>query len=146
MTINGSFSFSSSNSYSVAITPTSASTTQINGAATLNGAAVVVEPALGKYSARTYTILTDTSGGLGGSSTFNPTVSIATSGLIMAPTLSYDADDVYLSIQGYFDTLTLASNATLNRRTLRQGSTASFSLAARCRRISRLWRPCRARR
>ena len=114
LTINGALAFSSSNSYAVEITPTDASKTQVNGAATLAGAAVVVTPALGKYSARTYTILTDTAGGLGGTNTFNSTVSVATSGLIVDPTLSYDAEDVYLSVAAYTNPLVLPANAPLN--------------------------------
>ena len=83
----------------------------MNGAATLAGATVAVTPALGSYGTRTYTILTDTLGGLGGANSFNPTVSVTTSGLILDPTLSYDADDVYLSIRAYTSTIALPPSA-----------------------------------
>jgi uncharacterized protein with beta-barrel porin domain len=113
LTVNGNLTMSAGSDYAIAISPTLASKTQVNGAATLGGATVVVTPLLGTYAPRKYTILTATDA-LGSGNIFSPTVTVTKSGVIADPTLSYDANDVYLLIDGYLNTLTLPANAPLN--------------------------------
>ncbi|MGO8738754.1 beta strand repeat-containing protein [Rhodoblastus sp.] len=115
LNVNGEVVFNSGATYAIEISPTAASKTAITGAATLGGATVAVTPELGSYSAHTYTILTATQAvGFGSTNTFNPTVTVTQSGLFADPTLTYDANDVYLSVQSYIKTLNLTPPATLN--------------------------------
>jgi uncharacterized protein with beta-barrel porin domain len=73
--------------------PTPANKTVITGTATLGGAHVGIASGSILGAGTRYTILTDTGGGLGGGNTFNPTVTY--NGYV--GTLSYDADDVFLT-------------------------------------------------
>jgi uncharacterized protein with beta-barrel porin domain len=116
LTVTGGLAFAPGSFYAVSITPTAASLTQFNGALALSGATVLVTPQLGKYSARTYQILTSSTP-LGAGNTFNPTVQVTRSGLIKSdPTLSYDANDVYLTVAPYTSTLDLPANSPWNAR------------------------------
>ncbi|WP_294538151.1 autotransporter domain-containing protein [uncultured Rhodoblastus sp.] len=116
LTITGGLSFAPGSFYAVAITPAAASMTQFNGFVALGGVTVLVTPQLGKYSARTYQILSS-SVALGAGNTFNPTVQVTRSGLIKSdPTLTYDANDVYLTVAPYISTLDLPANSPWNAR------------------------------
>ncbi len=90
--VTGSLVFQSAADYMININGTTYSKTAVmTGTATLGGANVEVG---GTVSTNTkYTILTDTGGGIGGANIFNPNVTYG----IYKGTLSYDADDVYLT-------------------------------------------------
>ena len=123
LTINGNLAMSSGTVYSVELSPTEASKTQVNGSATLGGATVQANANLqtsgfGSYSGKTYTILSATNA-LGAGNQFNPTVTFAETSaekIIVdgAASLSYDANDVYLSLPNYAVELALPSNAPVN--------------------------------
>lgn len=98
LTVSGNLTMNSSSFYAVQISPTQSARTQVNGTATLNGATVVVTPQLGTYAAHTYTILTATNAL---SDQFNSAVMVTRDGVISKPTLSYDANNAYLSVQAY---------------------------------------------
>jgi autotransporter-associated beta strand protein len=92
LTINGNLVFNAGSIYAVTVTPSAASSTTVNGAATLSGGTVRAVFGAGSYVPRSYNIL-HTSGGLTG--TF--------AGLIGLPAgfsaqLSYSATDVSLDL------------------------------------------------
>ena len=91
----GPLTFMPGSFYSIRITPTASDSTAVTGAASLGGATVKVTAGSGTYTPNTkYTILSAT-GGLGGT-TFNSTVESNLT--FLAPTLSYDTDDAYLTL------------------------------------------------
>ncbi|WP_371507482.1 autotransporter domain-containing protein [Bradyrhizobium sp. ORS 285] len=91
--VSGNLAFQSGAIYLVQVSPTTASTTNVSGTASLGGATVSVAFASGNYVAKTYTILT-ASGGVSGS--FAPIV--ATNSTTLTRSLSYDANNVYLNV------------------------------------------------
>jgi uncharacterized protein with beta-barrel porin domain len=120
LTINGNLTFNSGGNYAIEIASPYASMTQVNGTATLNnGASVTALPTeLGSAGARTYLILHATT--LSGS--FNPNVAISQADLTSSEhisitgsaSLSYDSNDVYLSMPSYVITLVAPANAPAN--------------------------------
>nr|WP_249802161.1 autotransporter domain-containing protein [Bradyrhizobium zhengyangense] len=93
LAVNGSLSFTAASSYLVQVSSSTASLTNVTGAATLGGA--TVSAIFGSSSVKKqYTILT-AAGGLGGS-TFNPAV-VSNMPTINA-TLSYVGNNVFLNI------------------------------------------------
>ena len=90
LNVAGSLTFSAASSYMVEISGAGSDLTRVTGVATLGGATVVVVPS--GPVARQYTILNAT-GGI--PDTFNPVVTGVSSNL--NPTLSYDANNVYLN-------------------------------------------------
>ncbi|HEX3708763.1 MAG TPA: autotransporter domain-containing protein, partial [Pseudolabrys sp.] len=123
LTISGNLTLSSGGVYKVEISPTTASNTLVGGIATLGGARVKVVADLGTYSPIVYTILTANSApGLGTTNTFNPTVT-ATNGGLTTAVLQYDDPstcgtvcNVYLSIQGFVNTLVVPAGANQNEQ------------------------------
>jgi uncharacterized protein with beta-barrel porin domain len=124
LTINGNLALSSGSTYVVEIASQQASKTQVNGSATLGGASVVAmlaTPQLGFHSSQTFTILTATNA-LGSGNVFNSVVTLPSVPVTSAEklviggpaTLSYDANDVFLSLPTFTVTLALPSNAPLN--------------------------------
>jgi uncharacterized protein YhjY with autotransporter beta-barrel domain len=93
LNITGSLVFASSAMYLDTISGGNASRTAVTGAATLGGASVQIASGSMITAGTKYTILTDTLGGIGGSNTFAGAVSYNG----QTGTLSYDADDVYLT-------------------------------------------------
>jgi uncharacterized protein YhjY with autotransporter beta-barrel domain len=91
--IVGALSLSVQADYLDTIGTSTASAAAITGTATLDNAVVTVATGSTVKAGTKYTILTDTSGGLGGSNTFNPSVTYSG----MVGTLSYAADDVFLT-------------------------------------------------
>ncbi|WP_294534478.1 hypothetical protein, partial [uncultured Rhodoblastus sp.] len=93
-TLTGNLTFSAGAAYLELIGNTVNSKTVVNGLATLGGAMVTIAPGSYAPNGVKYTILTDTSGGLGvGGNIFNPLVSYKG----VTGTLTYDANDVYLT-------------------------------------------------
>jgi fibronectin-binding autotransporter adhesin len=92
--VAGALGFLSGSAYTVNINPAGANDKIVaTGAATLSGGTVYVVPASGGYStANRYTILTAGGGVTGAFSSVTTTSNLA----FLTPTLSYDADDVYL--------------------------------------------------
>lgn len=95
ITLQGNLVLSAASTYLVEIAPTSADRTDVTGVAQLAGALRVVA-APGTYApGTTYTILTAT-GGIAG--TFDSVTSNLTSSAFMAPTVSYNADHVFVTL------------------------------------------------
>ncbi len=95
ITVSGDMTFAAPGVYVVEISPTAADRTNVTGAATLAGGSVQVEAATGTYTpGTTYTIL-NASGGVTG--TFAGLTSDFQS-VFLAPALSYDANNVFLTI------------------------------------------------
>lgn len=93
LTIVGPLSFASGSFYNVSISPTEHSRTDVRGVTTIAGGTVSVSAAQGSYTPGTrYTILTSTGGVRG---TFS---NLTTNYAFLAPSLSYDANDVYLTL------------------------------------------------
>jgi len=93
LSVVGSLAFQSAAVYLVTINGTSASSTGVTGTVVLGGAQVAIASGSSVISGIRYTILTDTGGGLGGGNAFDDQVSYGR----LRGTLSYDADDVYVS-------------------------------------------------
>ena len=96
LTIGGTLSFVPGASYVDTIVGTgNVSLASVNGAATLGGGSVVISPYSALQTGTPYTILTDTSGGLGiGGNTFS---AAPISFEHLTGSLSYSADDVFLT-------------------------------------------------
>lgn len=93
LTINGSLSLGQFSTLQIVATPAQASNVVVNGATTLSGNPVFVQASNGAFApATTYKILTSTRGISG---TFG---SVSTSSAFLTPTLSYDADDAYVTL------------------------------------------------
>ena len=92
LSITGSLVFTSAAAYMITINGASASKTVVTGPATAGGATVKVASGSQINFGQTYTILTAT-GGVSG--TFNPAVTFGA----LTGTLSYDADDVFLTFK-----------------------------------------------
>ena len=94
MNITGSLVFSSAAIYLDTISGAANSKAAVTGTAALGGAFVQIASGSTVTAGTKYTILTDTGGGLGGANIFNSNVTYG----IYKGTLSYDADDVYLTL------------------------------------------------
>jgi uncharacterized protein with beta-barrel porin domain len=106
LTITGSLIFSPTSFYNVQITPTSNSLTLISGTTTIQGGTVNVAAGSGTYAVTRYTILTSTGGRTG---TFS---GVTSNFAFLMPTLTYDANDVYLNISAGTGAV-VAANGTL---------------------------------
>jgi uncharacterized protein with beta-barrel porin domain len=95
LTLTDALTFASGSFYTVHISPSTNSFTQVNSTATLGGATVNAIFASGSYVAKQYTILTAT-GGVSG--TFASTVVNTNLPFAFKTSLSYDASDVYLKL------------------------------------------------
>jgi uncharacterized protein with beta-barrel porin domain len=108
-TVNGNLTFQPGSSYLVTLSPTQTSLTNVTGNVTINGGNVVLN-AQGFIKPQTNVPILTSTGTLTG--TFSPTVTLATGSLILIdPTLSFDAHDVFLSDKG--SAFVLAPGATL---------------------------------
>ena len=95
LTIVGPLAFAAGSFYNVAITPTANSRTDVVGTTTISGGTVRVIAGSGTYATDTrYTILTSTGGVAGTFSRATANSNFA----FLTPTLSYDANDVYLTV------------------------------------------------
>jgi len=102
LAITGPLVFGTGTIYNVRITPTASDSVTVAGTATLSGASVYVAAGKGLYTAGTRTILT--------ASALNGTFTGVTSNFaFLTPSLSYDANDVYLSFAGTPDYRTAAA-------------------------------------
>ena len=110
LTVAGNLSFTAASTYMIQVSPTTAGLTNVTGAATLDGASVRAVFLPGTYVNKQYTILTAT-GGLGGT-TFDPTV--LSNNPNLNATLSYDANNVFLSIN--LDFATPSGPLTVNQQ------------------------------
>ncbi len=92
MTLGGPLTFQPGSFYNVAITPTQNSFTRVTGATTITGGTVQVAAGAGTYAANTrYTILT--ANGVTGQF-----AGLTTNLAFLMPRLSYDANDVFLTV------------------------------------------------
>ncbi|SHL33729.1 Uncharacterized conserved protein, contains a C-terminal beta-barrel porin domain [Bradyrhizobium lablabi] len=94
MTVTGSLVLQAAATYLVQVNPTTASFTNVTGAATLNGATVSANYAAGSYISKRYTIVTAASGVNG------PFGALVTTGqpANLTSTLSYDINNAYLNL------------------------------------------------
>jgi uncharacterized protein with beta-barrel porin domain len=92
LNINGNLTFTAASTYLVEISSTGAARANVTGTATLAGAGVVTSFAGSSVVQHQYTSLNAT-GGISG--TFNPSVSNNLT--LLAPTLSYDANNAYVN-------------------------------------------------
>jgi uncharacterized protein with beta-barrel porin domain len=95
LSLVGSLVFQSAAVYLVTINGSSASYAAVTGTASLGGAQVSIASDSQVIPRQKYTILTDTGGGLGGSNSFAGSVDYGR----LRGTLSYDANDVYVTFQ-----------------------------------------------
>ncbi len=93
LSIVGNLAFQSGAIYLITINGTNASSANVTGLALLGGAQVSVASGSAVIAGHKYTILTDTGGGLGGGNVFANAVGYGA----LRGTLSYDADDVYVT-------------------------------------------------
>ena len=100
LTINGNLTFANGSYYAVSASPMTSTSVAVNGTATLTGATVLTNVTTGRYLVNRYTILS-ASGGLGGT-TFAGLQALSLPAGIQQ-TLSYDANDVYLTLTGLID-------------------------------------------
>jgi hypothetical protein len=107
LTITGNLVFQSAALYVVQVTPSSASSTNVSGTATLTGGVVKAQFASGGYLSKQYIILTAT-GGLGGTRFASLTNANLPAGF--ADSLSYSANSVFLNLTGAIDTTGLNQN------------------------------------
>ncbi|SDJ24781.1 MULTISPECIES: autotransporter outer membrane beta-barrel domain-containing protein [Bradyrhizobium] len=94
MTVTGSLVLQAAATYLVQINPTTASFTNVTGAASLGGASVSANFAAGSYISKRYTIVTAAGGRIG---TFGALVTTGQPAS-MNSTLSYDANNAYLNL------------------------------------------------
>ena len=113
MTITGNLQLLAGSTYQVTIAPTSNVKDARQRHRDARRRAVQVAPLAGTYGPHTYTILTDTGGTIDVGNSFAGSVT-STRGVLVDPVLSYDADDVYLTIQGVLFTLNVPANAPTN--------------------------------
>jgi uncharacterized protein with beta-barrel porin domain len=109
MTVAGNLAFQSGALYVVQLNPTSASSANVSGTATLTGGSVQAVLAPGSYVSRQYTIL-HADGGLGGS-TFSGVTLSGVSLPNFSTTLSYTPTDVLLNLTA----ATLGAGTSLNQ-------------------------------
>lgn len=97
LTIGGNYTQASNATLAIEVSPTAASQLVVNGSATLNGVlAVTYDP--GTYTARTYTLVSATSGVNG---TFSSVTSSGTANIgTLASAVTYGANDVELVLSG----------------------------------------------
>ena len=93
LSITGDLVFASAAVYLETISGANAGNTAVTGTATLGGASVQIASGSSVTVGTKYTILTDTGDTLGGANSFNPSVTYGA----YTGTLTYDADDVYLT-------------------------------------------------
>jgi fibronectin-binding autotransporter adhesin len=114
LNVNGTVAFASGSDFAVGLTSASSAKLTTTGAEALNGMLSVVS-ADGTYMfAQKVTVLT-ANGGVSGSFATQGTITAA-SGAVFKPTLSYDADDVYLEITLSKLSPALPTTATTNEK------------------------------
>ena len=131
LAITGNLSFSTGGAYSIALTPTTHSLTNVVGAVTINNNVTAeLTPHLGNYAASSFAILTAT-GALTG--TFDPTIAYTGSYKLNGATLTYNgsdgcpADDVCLSYQATLESLQLPPGASTNEQNVANGINDAIS-------------------
>ncbi|NPU13893.1 autotransporter domain-containing protein [Bradyrhizobium sp. 83002] len=123
LTIIGNLQFDAGSTYQVEVSPSTADRTNVTGTATLTGATVNAVALPGSFQRKTYTIINAT-GGLGGTefAGFNVTGSFSPA---RNPHLTYDLNNAYLVLDP--NTLTLASNASVNQANVANGLNRAVS-------------------
>ena len=96
LNVTGNVSFAPGSTFIITTAPTQHSQLAVGGTATLTGGAVqVLATGTGYAPSTQYTILTAAGGGLGGNNVF---ASITSDSPFLTPSLSYDANDVFLTL------------------------------------------------
>ncbi len=121
MTVAGNLAFASGALYLVQVNPSNATSANVSGTATVTGATVDAQFALGSYVKHQYTILT-AAGGLGGTTFGGLTnINLPTG---TSDSLSYDADHVYLNLTAGF---TQYTGLTINQQNVANTLTNYFN-------------------
>jgi uncharacterized protein with beta-barrel porin domain len=94
LTVQGALSFTAASTYMIQVTPANAGRTNVTGTATLAGATVSANFAAGAYFSRQYTIL-NAGGGVSGKFATLVSTNLPSN---VSPSLSYDANDVFLNL------------------------------------------------
>jgi outer membrane autotransporter protein len=97
MNVTGHVGFMPGSTFFITAPPTRTDVTKlaVTGTATLGGAVKVATSGTGYAPSTQYTILTASGGGLGGSNIFD---SVTSNSVFLKPTLTYDANDVFLTL------------------------------------------------
>ena len=96
LNVTGNVSFAPGSTFIITTAPTQHSQLAVGGTATLTGGAVqVLATGTGYAPSTQYTILTAAGGGLGGNNVF---ASVTSDSPFLTPSLSYDANDVFLTL------------------------------------------------
>jgi uncharacterized protein with beta-barrel porin domain len=115
LTIRGNLVMQTAAMYLVQVSPTTASLTNVSGTAVVGGQ-VIANGTGGTYTLGTkYTVLTAT-GGVSG--TFSLATTTGNFGQLVRPVISYDANDVFLTLNSVTITSLLPPGATINERNL----------------------------
>ena len=93
--VSGNLTLAAGSTYAVEVSPTAADQTLVSGTATVTGSALQFSPLGGAYTQRTYTLLTANGGLTGTFATVNYGAGFTS---LFTPSVSYDADDVYLTL------------------------------------------------
>jgi uncharacterized protein with beta-barrel porin domain len=118
--VSGNLAFASGAIYQVSLNPTSTTSANVSGTASLAGT-TAASFASGSYVSKRYTILT-ANGGLGGTTFAGLTNSNLPAGA--SDTLSYDANNVYLNLTAGF---TQFSDLNINQQNVANGLTNYFN-------------------
>jgi len=121
LTVQGSLAFTTAATYLIQLSPATASTTNVTGAATLGGATVAAKFAGGTYVAKKYTVLT-ANGGINGA--FGAVVNTNLPAGF-ATSLSYDATHAYLNLA--LAVPNFGSNLNQNQRNVAAALVNSFN-------------------
>ncbi|MBR1221841.1 autotransporter domain-containing protein [Bradyrhizobium sp. U87765 SZCCT0131] len=120
LAVGGNLALQSGAIYLALLTPAAASRVAVTGTATINGATLGASFTTGSYVAKRYTILTAT-GGVSG--TFGTLATLGTPANFR-PSLSYDANDVYLDLSLRF---ALPSGLNRNQQQVADALTGFFN-------------------
>lgn len=93
LTVNGKLVFNAGSTYAVSVVPAASTSVKVNGATQINGGAVSVAAGSGNYAPSTTYTIVNASGGVSGAFS-----GVTTNLAFLTPYVSYDANDVYLSL------------------------------------------------
>lgn len=126
LTVNGPVTFASGSTFAVNLSSVSSPQLAVNGAASLSGTLSAASSDGTWLLGQKMTVLTAT-GGINGSFTAAP---IASTGAVFTPVVSYDADDVYLTVNLSKLSPLLPANATANQMAPVAGIDAALAAGA----------------
>ena len=93
LTVNGNLTFASGSTLAIAASPTASTNVAVKGQTQINGGSVAVTAGAGTYAPSTTYTLINATGGVSGAF-----VGVSSNLAFLTPYVSYDANDVYLSL------------------------------------------------